>query len=669
MAPSLHPLELITEDEIIRAVAILKEEKNSFNYANVTFSEIGLQEPPKKDVLAFTGEFPLARCVRFIMIDNDNMKVYKAIVSLKGSKVISWDYLPNVQPLIHFDEFKALEESVKKHPDFIEAMTKRGIEDLSLVCIEPWSAGYYGDVDEEGKRLCRGLVCARKFPDDNLYAHPVENVQVIFDMNKNEVFKINDFGVVEVPQESHNFAAEFIKEYRKDLKPLEITQPEGPSFSVTGNLVEWQKWSFRVGFNAREGLVFHQIGYKDDKDPSRIRSILYRMSIAEMVVPYGDPHPIHSKKNAFDFGEYAAGAFANSLVLGCDCKGYIHYFDAVCADSKGVPFTIKNAVCMHEEDYGILWKHTDFRTQKCDSRRSRRLVVSFIATVGNYDYGFFWYFYQDGTIQLEVKLTGIVSTAPSGAETPEYGSLIAPGLSGIIHQHFFIARLDFDIDGTTNKVFEVNSSSDSAVKPFGTPGNLVGNAFKATATLLKNETDAQRTCDIYKARYWKVVSSERKNFVGEPTGFKIAPGENVLPMWDPEAPVAKRAQFATKHLWVTKYEEDELYGAGDFPNQSKQDTGVAEYAKKARNLEDEDVVVWYNFGHHHVVRPEDFPVMPVGYIGFVMKPVGFFDGNPALDVPQENLGKSKCTKRDDNGIANGKENGSANGTTNCPGCC
>ena len=65
---------------------------------------------------------------------------------------------------------------------------------------------------------------------------------------------------------------------------------------------------------------------------------------------------------------------------------------------------------MHEEDYGILWKHHDLQGGTTEVRRSRRLVVSFIATVGNYEYGFYWYFYLDGNIQLEVKLTGIVST-------------------------------------------------------------------------------------------------------------------------------------------------------------------------------------------------------------------------------------------------------------------
>ena len=201
-----------------------------------------------------------------------------------------------------------------------------------------------------------------------------------------------------------------------DIKPLEITQPEGPSFEVDGYQVRWQKWSFVIGFNAREGLTLHHLRYDDD---GRERSILYRASLTEMVVPYGDPGPTQRRKNAFDVGEYGMGMCANSLELGCDCLGLIRYFDAHLCDSRGEPLTIKNAVCMHEEDYGILWKHTDRRLPDTpEVRRSRRLVVSSISTVENYEYGFFWYLYQDGNIQFEIKLTGILSLGalPAGRE-------------------------------------------------------------------------------------------------------------------------------------------------------------------------------------------------------------------------------------------------------------
>ena len=196
-------------------------------------------------------------------------------------------------------------------------------------------------------------------------------------------------------------------------------------------------------------------------DQGRERPILYRASIADMVVPYGDPRPTYFHRNAFDVGEYGIGTLANALENGCDCLGEIRYLDAVVNDSRGRAVTLPNAVCIHEEDDGILWKHYDWRRSHGEVRRSRRLVVSFIATVGNYEYGFYWHFYQDGTIELKVKMTGIISNGaePPGVKPP-WGELVAPQVYGPIHQHFFNARLDMMVDGLENSVYEVNTVAD-----------------------------------------------------------------------------------------------------------------------------------------------------------------------------------------------------------------
>ena len=174
-----------------------------------------------------------------------------------------------------------------------------------------------------------------------------------------------------------------------------------------------------------------------------------------MIVPYADPTANHFWKCAFDAGEYGLGKLANALELGCDCLGHIHYFDVPVADDYGKPAVMKNAICLHEEDYGILWKHYEFRNETFEVRRSRRLVISFFTTVGNYDYGFFWYFYQDGTIQLEVKLTGIIQTAAIAPGKPyPWGGMVAEDLGGPTHQHFFNARLHMMLDGERNTVTE-----------------------------------------------------------------------------------------------------------------------------------------------------------------------------------------------------------------------
>src|SRR5208337_4687270 len=230
--------------------------------------------------------------------------------------------------------------------------------------------------------------------------------------------------------------------------------------------------------------------------------VLYRASIPEMVVPYGDPK-FRYWQAYFDTGEYLVGKFVNSLEPGCDCLGEIAYLDATVTDDTGQPRTIKNAICIHEEDFGILWKHTDIFNGSAQSRRQRRLVVSYFTTVGNYDYGFYWYFYLDGTIECEVKATGVLFTSAypggggSGGSSPPgqqsehpYSTEVAPGLAAPFHQHLFSARLDMTVDGLANAVEEVDVSG----LPIG-PDNPYGNAIAQTVTRLTRESQAGRRAE------------------------------------------------------------------------------------------------------------------------------------------------------------------------------
>ena len=306
-----------------------------------------------------------------------------------------------------------------------------------------------------------------------------------------------------------------------------------------------------------EGLVLSTIGYEDG---GRVRPIVYRASVSEMVVPYGHPSPMHQWKSAFDAGEWGLGRMANSLTLGCDCLGEIHYFDDVFADERCKPRTKGNAICMHEEDYSILWKHNDMMSGRSEVRRSRRLVISSIATVGNYEYGFYWYFYLDGTMQLEVKLTGIMSTmAVEGDDPGEHARMVAPGLAAPFHQHLFNVRLDVEVDGADNAVFEV----DAVPSPPG-EGNPVGSAFGVAATLLDTELAARRDVDPGRSRTWRIVNRSRRNGLGQPTAYKLLPGATPTLLAGPESSIGRRAAFAAHNLWVTPFHPDERHAAGDY---------------------------------------------------------------------------------------------------------
>jgi primary-amine oxidase len=618
-----HPLEPLTAAEVQTAVSLLQAYPSWTPSTRII--SIMLKEPSKRSVYAWPDTPALNRIATAVLIDNKLNQAYTATLDLSGRLVTAFEAAPpGAQPTLSVDEQVECEQAVLASEAFRAALKAHyGMADTSLIMVDIWSAGHYGSDQDYGKRLTRPLCFVRSDPTDNGYARPIEGIRPVVDLNTMTVVRVEEYGHWPLPQESSNYSAERAGALRTDIKPLTVYQPEGPSFSLDRHQMSWQKWQFVIGFNAREGLTIHHLRYAD-------RSILYRGSLTEMVVPYGDPRPTQARKNAFDVGEYGMGMCANSLQLGCDCLGEITYLDAHLCDSRGRPFTIPNAICIHEEDAGILWKHTDRRLpHNPEVRRSRRLVVSSVSTVENYEYGFFWYFYQDGNIEFQVKLTGILSLGAARAdEKLPHGALVAPQVYAPNHQHFFNMRLDFDIDGPSNIIHQLDVVADALDEQ-----NPFENAFRVRSTALKTESEACAEVNLATARTWKISNPSKRNRVGEPVAYKFIPGDNALPFASPNAWWRKRARFVDHHIWVTPFQEDEKFAAGDFPNQSLADHGLATWVEANRPIEDTDVVLWYTFGHTHIPRPEDYPVMPTAYIGFLLKPFGFFDRNPAVDVP------------------------------------
>lgn len=613
-----HPLDPLDPKEIELAAQVVRRWGGLSDQA--WFETIALKEPEKDGPASGTAERRALVCC----YDPASNRTFDGVVNLTSGSLDVWRHVPGAQARIVADEFAMGGEVAKSDPAFIAACARRGVTDMDLVLVEPWAAGHFGLPEEEGERIAYCHCWARNAAGDNPYARPIANLHPVVDLRRRRLVRIDDFGAVPLPPEGPPIRR--YENLRGDLKRLDLVQPDGPSFTVDGWLVRWQKWRFRVGFNVREGLTLHEIGYEDD---GRLRPIMHRASLAEMVVPYGDPTAGHFRRNAFDTGEYGVGQFLDSLSLGCDCLGLIHYFDAWSHDWHGKPRRIANAICMHEEDFGILWKYTDWRRGQVTVRRSRRLVVSSLTSIGNYVYGFFWYFYQDGTIGIEVKATGIpLASARVIGERSQYGAVVAPGIDAHVHQHIFSFRFDMCVDGPRNAVREVNF----APVPQG-PDNPHGNAIKISETPLRREREAQRTMDLAAARYWKVVNPNVLNAVGELVGYKLVPGANALPFVAPDSPIGRRAGFMFKHFWATRYAPDELYPAGHYPNQHTGDDGLVRWTRADRQLENQNVVVWYTLNYHHLPRPEDWPVQPCVYASFHWMPSGFFDANPALDVP------------------------------------
>jgi primary-amine oxidase len=634
-----HPLDPLSADEIRKAAAVIRDH---FGFGeNLRVETIDIQEPPKDVVRNYVQGEPFERVARFNAYERGKMGVWIGRVDLAKSEVISKEFRKNARAMVAVEEILDIERKVKDHPDFRAALQKRGLlDEVEYMAVDPWTVGSFGYEKEAGRRVMNCFIWMRTFPLDNYYAHPVEGLHVLVDLATAEIIEVTDHfeetgDYIPVPRTPLNYDSAIIKEYRKPSSRLDVIQPDGPGFVVEGNKVTWENWDFRVGFNGREGLTLHMVGYthKDKRRP-----IMYRGSIAEMVVPYGTPERSHYRKNVFDNGELGFGRMANSLELGCDCLGYIHYFDAVVPTLFGEPRTIKNAICLHEEDAGLSWKHYDLRTERTEVRRARKLVISSISTIGNYEYASYWYLHQDGRVEYEMKATGIINTAACHPGQPgKWGTEVAPGVVGHIHQHVFSARLDLEIDGPNNTVVEC----DTLVDPVGSPDNPYGNAFYVQQTPLKTELEARRRAEQSTMRYWKIVNSEAKNWLGQSTAYKLEPMSAVTPFTHPDSPSGKRGRFIQNHIWVTPYHPEERYPAGEFVNQSTGDDGIEVWTDQNRPIENTDIVLWHSFGLHHLPRPEDHPVQPCVVCGFKLMPAGFFDQNPVIDLPPEKNAASK----------------------------
>jgi primary-amine oxidase len=628
-----HPLDPLTAEEIRQAAGILAADVRVS--PALRFVSVGLHEPPKGEVASFRPGQQVAREAFIVARDPREHMTYEAVVSITAGAVLSWQPVPGVRAPVTLGEYAECERLVRADPRFREGLRKRGIHHPDQVLVESWGIGTFSREEDAGRRLVWALCFYRASPGDNPYAKPIHGLHAVVDLDDMSVVRVEDLGVVPLPPGTGDYTTGG-GTHRAGLTPLELRQPAGVSFQVDGWEVRWQNWRFRLGFNAREGLVLHTIGYEDQ---GRLRSVIHRASVAELVIPYGDPRPFQGWRNAFDIGEYGIGILTNSLEQGCDCLGQIRYFDVQLADDQGTPYTVRNAICLHEEDSGILWKHFDAGLGQTEVRRSRRLAVSFIITAGNYEYAFYWYFYQDATIELEVKLTGIVLTAalPPG-ETSDYGTVVAPQTLAAHHQHFFSVRLDMAVDGDRNSVLEVETEP----APKG-PANPYGNAFRPRRTLLRSESQAQRLIDPLTGRHWLVINPNVTNALGQPVGYKLVPGGNVVPFAHEDSSFIRRAAFTTRHLWVTPFAPGERFPAGEYPNQHPGGAGLPEWTKADRPIENTDIVLWYTLGSHHLPRPEDWPVMPVERAGFTLRPVGFFGTNPALDVAPPSGGETGGT--------------------------
>ncbi|OQO01168.1 hypothetical protein B0A48_13411 [Cryoendolithus antarcticus] len=649
---SSHPFAPVSSAEIKETASHIKAQW-PIN-TNLHFKTITLFEPAKAEAVPFleaeAAGHSLPHIDRRVFVTyylRRTNQFHEAVVNLTQQVV---EYNVRLGANMHApgdgDEIFEIERVCLEDPGVQAEIAKLQLPEGSKIVIDPWIYGADGVEDDE--RMWQTFMYMRDpahadDPDSNHYAIPL-SISPVVDSSKMEVIRIDhmptgkDNTIKETqpwkPKAGNEYISDFL-ELRTDLKPLNVVQPEGTSFNVsqqgTSHVIDWQKWSFRVGFNLREGMVLYNVKYSG-------RDLFYRLSLSDMNIPYADPrHPFH-KKSAFDLGDAGAGIMANDLKLGCDCLGSIHYLSAVLNDDKGEPLDMPNVVCVHEQDAGIGWKHTNYRTGRAAIARSRELVLQSIITVANYEYILAFMFNQAGELTYEVRATGILSTQPidDGVEVP-WGTIVHPGVLAAHHQHIFSLRVDPMIDGHANRLVydEAHAMPRSDFNPHGT-GYTVKETLVEQSAGLDLDFDVNRTFKIQNAAVRNPVN-------GKPVAYKIHAPPFQKMISDKESFNYKRAEFADRNIYAVKYRDDELFSGGKYTNQSRGGTGVRSWAERKENIVDDDLVVFVQFGINHVPRIEDFPVMPCEILKVAFKPVNFFDKNPAIDVPPSTQDFNKST--------------------------
>ncbi|KAL1973967.1 hypothetical protein VTN31DRAFT_5527 [Thermomyces dupontii] len=646
--PTPHPFDPLSPEEISKAADIIRKAHAG---QKITFRVLTLAEPPKKLMIPFLeaehqgrSAQPPARQAQVQFHTDARPDLMEAIVELSTGRIVELQALPGRHSYVDATEMDAAERACLDAPEVKEALRKLNLPENATVCIEPWTYGTDGLNDmSERIIMCYFYMRLSEHGDANHYAYPLDIcVEMAGDLTVKRILTlpsgpndkcgpIEELGVKPFDRNKIHTTPEYhpdlVPARRTSTKPYRVVQPEGPSFQTKGNLVTWEKWRFRVGFNYREGITLHDITYDG-------RSVFYRLSLSEMFVPYGDSRVPYIRKGAFDLGSNGAGINANNLQLGCDCLGHIKYFDGYHHTMSGEPVKMPNVICCHEVDDGILWKHTNYRTGNAVVTRSRVLVLQTIITVGNYEYIFAFHFTQDAAINYEVRATGILSTAPIdlGDRVP-YGISVGAGVMAPYHQHLFSLRIDPAIDGHRNTLIVEESHAMPIDDP--TVHNPFGVGYTTVAKPVEHETGLDT--DHTKARVFKIVNENILNPVtGTPVGYKLVPHYSQMVLAHPSSYHFRRSEFAEHAVWVTRHHDDELFSAGKFTMQSLGGEGIASWIRSRPepvSVRNEDIVIWHTFGTTHNPRVEDWPVMPAEKMMVSLKPVNFFTQNPAIDVP------------------------------------
>jgi primary-amine oxidase len=626
-----HPLDGLSGTEHWAAYDAIRSHWKTDS--TTRYAYMGLHEPPKSEVLAWRPGQPFRREATVHLVQGG--KGYEAVVDLLGKKVLSWSEAPGRQYMPTESENEAIGDLMRDDPRVRKALTARGYTDFDTINCFAANNPYFDLPEERGKRIARAA-CEDTYGAVSGWGRPVEGLVAVVDITAMRILRVLDDGARPRGMLQGEHHAEAVGPVRAAAAPITIAQPMGPSFTLDGQQVTWQNWKFHFRIDPRRGIVLSMVRYADG---DRERMVMYQGSLSELVVPYMDPKEPWVAQAFFDLGTYPSlfGGVASTLEPGLDCPANAVYVNSMVMKDKGGTVERARAACLFERLSGDpAWRHSRERGSVIESRARRDLVLRMILTAGNYDYLFDWVLRQDASIGINVGATGVDQVkgamgkdATAGLDDMAYGRFIAPFLIGINHSHHFSFRLDLDVDGQANSVVV-----DKLVTDRLAPGAGRKSIWKVESSTARTEADGKRHTTMTAPELWRVVNPAVKGAYGDPVGYEIGGGHGAMTLMLPDDYLQQRAAFTNHTLWVTPHAAAELYAAGDYPTGGVAGDGLAKWTAANRPVADTDVVVWYSMGFHHVPRPEDWPVMPVAWHGFEIRPVGFFARNPAIDLPR-----------------------------------
>lgn len=645
-----HPLDPLTADEINQLKQILSA-KGLFSDKDL-YTWVQAIEPPKERPLT-PGDAPPHRQALAVGISGAQKTGFELQVDLTAGQVIAQRWLGKLQPFFSTLEYEQATELLDASAPLKAAIEARGIQITGKISdqifFDQYAPSRDASTDGNPTRLMRILFADRQGGQNNYGPH-LEGLTALIDLYNHRILSITDtHGPTARGKVPHDV---FNPEVRgSQTHPQSDDAPTGtsaPGFSLQGHHVQWGHWDFRFSFNQREGLVLHQIGRNDQ---GKIRSICYRASVSEMLVPYADPAPEWQWREFLDEGDYGLGTLSVQAQPGEHVPLNAATVDVVLASEALAPKTYAKRVFLYERSDGSPLCLFQQKAAAAYAPR-KELCIGFVASLGNYQYLYRWVFRPDASFGFEADLQGetlnktvvpqlcdVCSTPTASgagqavlpASDQRFGTIVYPEIDAVFHQHFCNLRLDFDIDGPQNAVEEVNVvrlPNDPAVNP-----QLRG--YTLASTIFGKEGEAVRDDDATTNRSWVVYNPTQRSRTGHFAGYELVAGSTTFSPFQPSR-FGDKTSFAHHAFWVTQYDPDELYASGRYPNQADDSyrDHLSNYVAKDRSIFQRDDVIWYTLGLTHLPRQEDYPLISGARISVNFVPHNFFERAPFLEHVQ-----------------------------------